>query len=74
MGTPATFSTPLLIFTGVSSKYPLAYMMDPRPIIVDIDINDLGVQAARFLLERLKNTSVHIQTHSTVSAIIDNEM
>lgn len=54
-------------------KYPLAYIMDPRPVIIDIDVYDLGLQAARLLLQRLRSPSLQIQTHSTIPSIIDND-
>ncbi len=54
-------------------RYPLAYIMEPEPVIIDIDTYDLGIQAGKHLLQRLRSgMALQIQTHSTLPSIIDN--
>jgi len=51
-------------------EFPLARTMDPCPIVVDIDVYDLGIQAGISLLQRIRNPLLQIQTYSTIPHIL----
>ncbi len=51
-------------------KYPIAYTLEPQPLMIDIDVYDLGTQAASYLLKSIRTPSMQIQTHSTIPSIV----
>lgn len=42
-------------------SYPYSQIIKPTPSVVDIDVYDLGVQAARMLLRKIENPSLLVQ-------------
>lgn len=47
-------------------SYPYSALIEPAPTIIDIDVYDLGVQAAVMLLRKLENPSLLVQTYTTL--------
>lgn len=50
-------------------SYPYATLIDPAPTIIDIDVYDLGTQAAVMLLRKLKNPSLLVQSYTTLPVL-----
>lgn len=50
--------------------YPLSQMIDPPLTVVDIDVNNMGKQAASLLLTKIKKPEFHIQSFSTLPSLI----
>ena len=50
-------------------SYPYSSIIDPVPTVIDIDVYDLGVQAAEMLLRKLKNPSLLVQTYTTLPVL-----
>ncbi len=51
--------------------YPFSQLIDPPLTVVDINVRDMGKQAAKFLLERHPN--MQVQTYVTTSNLIERE-
>lgn len=47
-------------------SYPYSALIEPAPTIIDIDVYDLGIQAAVMLLRKLENPSLLVQTYTTL--------
>lgn len=47
-------------------NYPFSEIMDPKPTVVDINVHDMGMQAASLLLRKIKNPELQIQTFTTL--------
>lgn len=50
-------------------SYPYSALIEPSPTIVDIDVYDLGVQAAVMLLRKLENPSLLVQSYTTLPVL-----
>lgn len=50
--------------------YPYSQIMDPSPSVVNIDVFDLGVQAATQLLKNIRNPAIHIHGYITLPELI----
>lgn len=50
-------------------SYPYSSIIDPAPTVIDIDVYDLGVQAAEMLLRKLDNPSLLVQTYTTLPVL-----
>lgn len=50
-------------------SYPYSSLIDPEPTIIDIDVYDLGVQAAVMLLRKLENPSLLVQSYTTLPVL-----
>ncbi|MDE6846369.1 MAG: LacI family transcriptional regulator [Lachnospiraceae bacterium] len=50
-------------------SYPYSALIEPTPTIIDIDVYDLGVQAAIMLLRKLENPSLLVQTYTTLPVL-----
>jgi LacI family transcriptional regulator len=44
--------------------------MDPMPTVVDIDVHDMGMQAASLLLRKIKKPDLQVQTYTTLPVLI----
>ena len=47
-------------------SFPYSQIIDPQPTIVDIDVYDLGVQAANMLLRKIANPSLLVQINTAL--------
>lgn len=50
-------------------SYPYSALIEPAPTIIDIDVYDLGVQAAVMLLRKLENPSLLVQSYTTLPVL-----
>lgn len=50
--------------------YPLSQLIDPPLTVVDIDVNEMGRQAASILLKKIKKPELHIQSFTTLPSLI----
>ncbi len=55
------------------NDYPLAKLIDPPLTVVDINVNQMGQQAASLLMEKIKNPNLHIQSFSTIPTLIERD-
>lgn len=53
--------------------HPFTPMLRPRPTIIDIDLFSLGVQAGNFLLKRIRDPAMLIQTYTALPRLIKRE-
>lgn len=59
----------LLVF----DRFPYAGIIDPSPSIIDIDVYDLGVQAALTLLHRMETPGLTVQGYTSLPIFIQGE-
>lgn len=52
------------------NDYPLSQLTDPPLTVVDIDVNEMGRQAAGLLLKKIKNPDMHIQSFANLQSLI----
>lgn len=50
--------------------YPFSQMMEPPLTVVDINVRDMGAQAAKFLVDMIRHPNMQIQTYITTSNVI----
>ena len=50
--------------------YPFSRIMEPPLTVVDINVRDMGVQAAKFLTDIIRHPNMQIQTYITTSNVI----
>lgn len=50
-------------------SYPYSALIEPTPTIIDIDVYDMGVQAAVMLLRKLENPSLLVQSYTTLPVL-----
>lgn len=51
-------------------NYPYSMIMDPSPTVVNIDVYDMGLQAASMLIRKIKNPALQVQTYTTLPELI----
>lgn len=49
--------------------YPYSVLIEPTPTIIDIDVYDLGIQAAIMLQRKIENPSLLIQSYATLPVL-----
>lgn len=50
--------------------FPLSRLIDPSPTVVDINVYDMGVQAASTLLQKIKKPALQVQSYTTLPTLI----
>lgn len=50
--------------------FPFSRVMDPMPTVVNIDAFDLGMQAGAFLVKKIRNPALQIQSYSTLPDLV----
>ena len=50
--------------------YPFSQMIEPPLTVVDINVLDMGAQAAKFLVDMIRHPNMQIQTYITTSNVI----
>lgn len=50
-------------------SYPYSRIINPPPTVIDIDVYDLGVQAADMLLRKMENPSLLVQSYTTLPVL-----
>ena len=53
--------------------YPFAKFTDPPLTTVSIDLHDLGVQAGKMLMVKIRKPSLHVQSYSTLPTLIERQ-
>lgn len=53
--------------------YPFSQIMEPPLTVVDINVRDMGIQAAKFLVDMIRHPNMQIQTCITTSNVIPRE-
>ena len=53
--------------------YPFSQIIDPQLTVVDINVRDMGAQAAKFLVDIIRHPNMQIQTYITTSNVIPRE-
>lgn len=50
-------------------SFPYANIMEPTPTIIDINMYDIGIQAATTIIQKVANPSLHIQGYITLPVV-----
>ena len=53
--------------------YPFAKFTDPPLTAVSIDLHDLGVQAGKLLVSKIRKPSLHVQSYSTLPVLAERQ-
>lgn len=64
-------SVPEDIFFLTFDVYPYTTIIDPKPTIVDINVYDMGMQAADMIIRKIDNPSLMIQSYTTLPVVIE---
>ena len=54
-------------------NYPFSMLMDPTVTAVEVDMYDMGVNAARFVLQRIRKPNLRTQSYVTSPCILERE-
>ena len=54
-------------------NYPFSMLMDPTVTAVEVDMYDMGVNAARFVLQRVRKPNLRTQSYVTSPCILERE-
>ncbi len=54
-------------------NYPFSMLTDPAITAVEVDMHDMGVNAARFVLQRIRKPNLQTQTYCTAPSILERE-
>lgn len=50
--------------------YPFSQIVKPMLTVVDIDVYDVGVQAGKFILQKMRKLNLYVQSYITLPSII----
>ena len=64
-------SVPQDIFFLTFDVYPYTTIIDPKPTIVDINVYDMGLQAADMIIRKIDNPALMIQSYTTLPVVIE---
>lgn len=51
-------------------EYPFSHIIEPVPTVVNINVFDMGMQAASTLIRKIKNPSLQVQSYTTLPELI----
>ncbi len=54
-------------------NYPFSMLTEPSITAVEVDMHDMGVNAARLVLQRIRKPNLHTQSYCTVPCILERE-
>lgn len=54
-------------------EHPFSQILKPMLTVVDIDVFDLGVQAGKYILQKIKKPTLHIQSYITYPTLVERE-
>ncbi|MBR5489873.1 MAG: LacI family DNA-binding transcriptional regulator [Oscillospiraceae bacterium] len=54
-------------------NYPFSMLTDPNITAVEVDMHDMGINAARFVLQRIRKPNLQTQTYCTSPSILERE-
>ena len=49
--------------------YPFSQILKPRLTVVNIDVYDMGVQAGKYILQKIRKPNMYIQSYITIPSI-----
>lgn len=49
--------------------YPLSSIMTPKLTVIDIDVYNMGIQAGKIIINKIKNPNLHVQYYCTLPTI-----
>ena len=64
-------SVPKDIFFLTFDVYPYTTIINPKPTIVDINVYDMGLQAADMIIRKIDNPALMIQSYTTLPVVIE---
>lgn len=50
--------------------YPFSRILKPKLSVVNIDVFDMGVQAGKYILQKMKKTNLYVQSYITLPTLI----
>lgn len=53
--------------------FPLSHMIEPPMTVVDIDVYDMGIQAGRLLLQKIRHPLLQVQYYTTLPKLVVRE-
>ena len=53
--------------------FPVSKVIDPPLTVVNLDMYDMGKQAAKIMLRRIKNPQLLVQSYTTLPSLIERE-
>ncbi len=53
--------------------YPFSKIVKPMLTVVDIDVFDMGVQAGKYILQKIRKPNLYVQSHITLPTILERE-
>lgn len=59
------------IFFVTFDIYPYTTIIDPKPTVIDINVYDMGLQAADMIIRKIDNPSLMIQSYTTLPEIVE---
>ena len=54
-------------------NYPFSMLTDPAITAVEVDMHDMGINAARFVLQRIRKPNLQTQSYCTSPCILERE-
>ena len=54
-------------------NYPFSMLTDPTITAVEVDMHDMGINAARFVLQRIRKPNLQTQSYCTSPCILERE-
>lgn len=54
-------------------NYPFSMLTDPAITAVEVDMHDMGLNAARFVLQRIRKPNLQTQSYCTAPSILERE-
>ena len=52
-------------------EYPFSKILKPELTVVNIDVYDLGIQAGKYINQKIKKNNLHIQSYITVPNLVE---
>lgn len=59
------------IFFLTFDIYPYTTIIDPKPTVININVYDMGLQAADMIIRKVDNPSLMIQSYTTLPEIVE---
>ena len=54
-------------------NFPFSQILKPMLSVVNIDVYDMGVQAGKYILQKIKRSNLYVQSHITFPTLIIRE-
>lgn len=54
-------------------NYPFSMLTDPSITAVEVDMHEMGINAARFVLQKIRKPNLHTQSYCTSPCILERE-